>query len=399
MPRLPFNLSLLHCPDFSAQIYNEHRARFVNANVTDDQAAVLLTEFWRADNELQIQQWEDQILQDMADDDAERHQHQLAAAADDLLIAQEQENLLREERKRNRSKYIAIPDRPMPAVTPIYPSEYAVKKMEKVAYVELWYYTNDGLDDAARSHSATEDEAMVIGRNPDGSASWIPAAAARESKKILDNRDISWDSFTQAAPRMLVAMTNAGWPMGRVAMLGAFWGNLQTHELRRSQNPLDQKTLLMYQAKHHLQWHMAITSTDGAYNLSILDERRMRTIREEVYWSDRAQKDNARDCELTPMPYALQQHTHFPFHMPPHILVQCVICHLDAPCALPSPSPPPCFHVVPRTPNAPRACQFAPRASLPRSRHALPAIPASAPHAPPFFHALVTPRPAHRSSL
>jgi hypothetical protein len=58
---------------------------------------------------------------------------------------------------------------------------------------------------------------------------------------------------------MLVAMTNAGWLMEHVVMLGAFWGNLQTHELRRSQDRLDQKTLLMYQAKHRLRWHFAIT--------------------------------------------------------------------------------------------------------------------------------------------
>ena len=139
---------------------------------------------------------------------------------------------------------------------------------------------------------------MVMGRGADGSPFWVSAAAARESKKILDDKDISWDNFTQAVPRMLVAMTNAGWAMERVVMLGQFWGNLQTHELRRSQDPLDQTTLLAYQAKHRLQWHMAIASPGGAYNLAIIDENCMRAIREEVYWKSRAQKDNARDCEF-----------------------------------------------------------------------------------------------------
>jgi hypothetical protein len=137
MPRLPFDLSLLHCPDFAAPVYNEHRAWFVNTNITDDQAAALLTEFWRANNELQIHQWEDQVLQDVAAGFAKQDQHRLEAINDNLLIAQEQENLAREDRKKNKNKYITISDRPMPAVTPMYPSEYAVKRMEKGAYVEL----------------------------------------------------------------------------------------------------------------------------------------------------------------------------------------------------------------------------------------------------------------------
>ena len=246
-----------------------------------------------------MRQWEDQNIQDIEANAAELARQRLEEQNNDLLLAQEQENLAKEERKKNRNKYLPIPDCPMPAVTPIFPSEYAVKKMEKGLYVELWYYTNDGLDDAARSHSSADDEAMVMGRNADGSPLWVSAAAARESKKILNDKDISWDDFTQAAPQMLVAMTNANWAMERVIMLGQFWGNLQTHELRRSQDLLDQTTLLVYQAKHRLQWHMAIASPGDAYNLAIIDEARMRAIREEVYWKNRARKDNARDCEFS----------------------------------------------------------------------------------------------------
>ena len=139
MPRLPFDPSLLLCPDFAAPAYAEHRARFVNAEVTDERAAALLTDFWRADNELQMRQWEDQNIQDIEANAAELARQRLEEQNYDLLAAQEQENLAKEERKKNRNKYLPIPDRPMPAVTPIFPSEYAVKKMEKGLYVELWY--------------------------------------------------------------------------------------------------------------------------------------------------------------------------------------------------------------------------------------------------------------------
>jgi hypothetical protein len=359
----------LHCPDFAAPAYDEARALFVNNNVTDEQAAALLTQFWQADNNLHRQQWVDQNVQDLADNDAEIARQRLEAQENDLLFAREQENLAKEEMKKNRNKYIQIPDRPMPAVTPIFPSEYAVKKLEKGLYVELWYYTNDGLDDAARSHSAAGDEAMSLLHGADGSITWVSAATVRESKKILDDKDISWDNFTQAVPRMLVAMTNAGWTMERVVMLGQFWGNIQTHELRRSQDPLDQSTLLAYQAKYRLQWHMAITAPGGAFNLAIIDEGRMRAIRDEVYWKDRLQKDNARDCTSffshSRLKTACSLHC---FHI---LDTQPINLNAHPPCIVPC-APSPC-HAPPSPHPAPCATAYL--------RHAL--LPSSLRHAPP----------------
>jgi hypothetical protein len=299
MPRLAFDPSLARCPDFATPLYDPARARFVNANTTDEQAAILLTEFWQTNNDLERQQWADQVNQDLADQAAQLLQEQDDDHHAALLAAQEQDALQREEMKKNRAKYIPIPNRAMPAVTLIFPAAYAVKKMERGQYVELWYYTNDGLHDAARSQYSDDDEAMVLSRNPDGTSSWVSAAASRESKKIIDDKNLHWDDFAQAVPRMLVAMENSGWPGERIAMLAGFWGNLQTHELRSSINPLDQRTLLAYQAKHRRQWHAAITSPNGAYNISIIDESRMRATREEIYWEDRNKRDNERDCQYT----------------------------------------------------------------------------------------------------
>jgi len=80
-----------------------------------------------------------------------------------------------------------------------------------------------------------------------------------------------------------------------VAMLAKFWGNLQVHELRSSRDPLDQKTLLVYQAEQRRLWHLAITSPRGAYNLSRINEEIMKKTREKVYWDDRRVKDYERD--------------------------------------------------------------------------------------------------------
>ena len=152
----------------------------------------------------------------------------------------------------------------------------AVRKMDKGLYVELWYYTNAGLDEAVCNSSTVDDKAMVILRLPNGGTSWVPAAAAKTASGVTDDRNILWEDFCQAAPRMIVAMEEADWPHDRVDMMAKFWGNLQVHQLRSTRDPLDQKTLIVYQAEQRRLWHIAVSSPQGAYNLSCINEDIMR---------------------------------------------------------------------------------------------------------------------------
>ena len=199
---------------------------------------------------------------------------------------EEAEALRKDEMKKNKSKYIPIPDRDVPLVARVVASNYAVRKMEKGLYVELWYYTNAGLDEAFRNSNTVDDEAMMMVRLPNGSTSWIPVASSRTSSYVTEDRNILWEDFCQAAPHMIVAMEEADWPQEHVAMLAKFWGNLQIHELRSSRDLLDQKTLIVYQAEQRRLWHLAISSPQGAYNLARINEEIMRKTRDKVYWDE-----------------------------------------------------------------------------------------------------------------
>ncbi|KAF8808317.1 hypothetical protein BYT27DRAFT_7052043, partial [Phlegmacium glaucopus] len=182
-----------------------------------------LKDIWTAGNQADRVKWRQQIDDD---NDALAELNRVQSEADLLRVQTEiteAEALRKEEMKKNKNKYAPIPDR------------------------DLWYYTNAGLDDALRSSNTIDDEAMVMLRRPDGSSSWVPSASARDATRVLDDKDISWEDFCQAAPRMIIAMEQADWPLDRVTMLAKFWGNLQIHELRSSRDPLDQKTLILYQ--------------------------------------------------------------------------------------------------------------------------------------------------------
>ena len=127
-------------------------------------------------------------------------------------------------------------------------SNFAIRKMEKGLFVELWYYTNAGLDEAFRNSNTTDDEAMVMLCLPNGTTSWVPAAATRMASGVIEDKNILWEDFCQAVPHMIAAMEEADWPQERVAMLAKFWGNLQVHEFRSSRDPLGQKALIVWTA-------------------------------------------------------------------------------------------------------------------------------------------------------
>ena len=299
MPRLQFNPSLLECPDFSSPIYAAVRGPLVNADTTEEQAVQLLKDVWTAGNVADRGIWQTQVDEDEA---LRVEQLRVRTEADELRIQkdiEEAEALRRDDIKKNKSKHVPIPDRDVPTVAPVFASNYAVRKMEKGLYVELWYYTNAGLEEALRNSNTTDDEAMVMLRLPNGFTSWVPAASTRTATAVTDDRNIRWEDFCQAAPRMILTMEEADWPQERVAMLAKFWGNLQIHEFRSSTDPLDQKALLVYQAEQRRLWHLAISSPQGAYNLSRINEEILRKTREKVYWDERHAKDYERDYRVS----------------------------------------------------------------------------------------------------
>ena len=141
MPRFLSDPALvLECPDYASAIFAASRAPFINPNVTEAQAIQLLKDLWTAGNEADKVSWQLQIGEDEA---ARLLQLRIQSEADDLRAqaeVDEAETLRKDELKRNKSKYLPIPDRDVPTVASVIASSYAVGKVEKGLYVELWYY-------------------------------------------------------------------------------------------------------------------------------------------------------------------------------------------------------------------------------------------------------------------
>ncbi|KAG2141113.1 hypothetical protein DEU56DRAFT_941415, partial [Suillus clintonianus] len=205
MPRLHSDPNLNICPDYADGVFADTRLQLTNENINEQQAIAILRNIWQADNNIAKAQWDRQV-----EEDRERQEHV------DRLNDEEQERLehdrreedeatQKEDRKKNKFKYTSIPQRDVPTEPVIIPSSYATCKLDKGDYVELWYFTNAGLDDAKLKTSVSED-AMIMATLAGGETAWVSAASMRNASTIVDDQNLPFEDFCQACPRIISAM-------------------------------------------------------------------------------------------------------------------------------------------------------------------------------------------------
>ena len=141
----------------------------------------------------------------------------------------EKEEQQKEEWKKNKSKFIPIPQRGVPTMPPIIISTIAMQHMDKGNYVPLWYFTNAGLDDASKAFNIIKEDMLLLIKAGDGLMSLVPTLSSKESRNVVEDSNLSWDDFCITAPHMILAMSRSEWTPDRIAMMMEFWLNLNTH--------------------------------------------------------------------------------------------------------------------------------------------------------------------------
>jgi hypothetical protein len=288
--------SSLRCPDFTQDIYMLARANLRNEQVDDAMAAATLAIMWTTINATDQAQYQLQVQEETVQIEACQQEADGALALRAIEEAKEKEEQKKDERRRNKAKYLPVPQRGIPTQSPVIPSAVATRKLDRGDYVPLWYFTNKGIEDASRSFSLVDDDVMVITKKADGTTSLIPASSAKEEKGLIEDQDLSWEEFTIASARMIDAMDKAEWPQDRISMMTAFWGGIQIHPFRSSSSALDRNTLLLYQAEQRKLWHQAIRTPGHGYSLAGINEQLLRETKERLYWIDRERKEKDKEA-------------------------------------------------------------------------------------------------------
>ncbi|KAG1746146.1 hypothetical protein EDB19DRAFT_1826545 [Suillus lakei] len=277
MNRLASDPSLEHCPDFASNIY---------------QAIENLQAVWVVTSNTHKVQWQRQLQEDQA----------AATKQQSLVHGQLQVSCLEgaarqeEDRRQNPLKYIPIPDRSRPPCTihDVLISDFALTRVIEGQYVALYYWTNGGLQaDARFNHRTADNEGMGRSASPGSSTT----AGAAHHARVIPDHSLTAIDFAQAVPRALASFKQCGWEAWRIQMLAAFWQALMCHDYWNSTNPLAERALFVYQDEQRRAWHQAIPLPDGAWDISILDQKEIRMTFDKIYREDQCRRDDEWDLQ------------------------------------------------------------------------------------------------------
>jgi hypothetical protein len=281
-------------PDFASQNYAPFRAALISADRTNDQAAEMLMAAWRTENNQRKLQWAAQLEEAARDQpalppqqqDPERPQQEPAPERPQQEPAPErpQQELDPEHPQQGQGHAPEaqppeaqapqpIPQQPpprppsppsptqpslaKPKINPTQtgraisdhhtprPSSYAIRKLEKFEWIELWYFTSEGCEDALRFDQGAGHDTFTLAKL-DNTVSLRPISAAKASRNALPDENLSWEQIAVAKPLFLFHLTQAQWPAEHVKELATFFIALDSHPHCRL--PKGSQVLLAYQA-------------------------------------------------------------------------------------------------------------------------------------------------------
>ncbi|KIK81067.1 hypothetical protein PAXRUDRAFT_156967, partial [Paxillus rubicundulus Ve08.2h10] len=184
--------------------------------------------------------------------------------ADKLKLAKQ------EERKKYKNKYLPIPNTAVPMETIIIPSAYAMNKLCKGEYCELYYFTNWGLAEDESSLPSLNDDALTLMKSENGTHSFIALSSTKAKALLVKDKDLSWEEVSQANFHMVNAMHQCEWADMCIQMHIDLWLAIETHEWHHNTSPFNKAALLTYQACVHQLWHRTIGSLTS-FDLAILN--------------------------------------------------------------------------------------------------------------------------------
>ncbi|KAJ7059010.1 hypothetical protein C8F01DRAFT_1085467 [Mycena amicta] len=283
MARITRNPNLDVCPDFAGPIFQTARDVITAAdtNKTADDVVAEFTAAWQADWDTKKAAWDVQELADQAArdaaDQAVRDEAAHRRAKLDAEIAAEKKEADKKKPKLNdfdTNKGVSDSIAPRPAA-------FALRKLERYEYIELWYFTREGCTDAAVSaaNKTINEDAFALAKIDDIVGLRL-AGSFSASKNVVKDCDLTWEQLAFAKNSMLHQMTLLSWPAKHVESLANFWYNLETHPTRSMLH--GDRIVITYQSEVRIEWHEALKRDQG-FNIAHINDSLMRRASDKIW--------------------------------------------------------------------------------------------------------------------
>ena len=157
------------------------------------------------------------------------------------------------------------PDLTISAKMPYSPLPFAIDRVAAMEYVELWYFTSEGILDASKIALTTSDETIGLLKTDTGLAIQ-PIKASRPSQNAILDESLSWEQIMTARHNILDAASK--WPEEHRISMAGFYMSLEALKATGS-NP---RVLILYQAVARRQWHTTLKRQGESFNIAKISQ-------------------------------------------------------------------------------------------------------------------------------
>ncbi|KAF8137034.1 hypothetical protein EV363DRAFT_1445946 [Boletus edulis] len=235
-------------PDFAAAPYQVVQEALVNAIVENDEQAIAhLADAWDADHDQRIADWN--AAREAQNQEGRPGQPQQPPNAPNALENVNNDeagtDVVDSEKKKPKiSDFNA--ERPPPSVIIPRPPQYAIQKISTFEYIELWYFSTEGCNEASHNQRSHADDTFGITAVHD-LLTLRPVASVKASHNACADCDLSFSQFLQAKNNFLHHIKQVSWPDKHVDALAEFFWNLDNHPMRLNEN--GETIILLYASR------------------------------------------------------------------------------------------------------------------------------------------------------
>lgn len=323
------------------------REALISQGNTADEALEILRKSWRDQHQRRLQAWNEHLEQQQQEQDRERG---LGRGEDPPP-------------NPPPSDKPAWTGRPTPNFLDVRPARHVLKRLEKREYVELWYFTMAGCQDAAaRDLAAPQDTFNLV--STDNGLLLQDTEAATGSSRVVKDELLSYQEWAEGNHRLIDCMEQLGWDVYEVEELSMFFVHLDLHPLKSE--PYGLQAILRYQDRVRRDWTSCL-KIGKAYAISSINTTLLNDYHRQISNEVQAQNNVCALAKLknpsTDRRFLLSFFTHTPY-APPRSICSCSAPYASAP-----------LHMLPLRSICSRSAPYAPaplHALLLRSIYTLP---------------------------
>ena len=233
-------------PDFLAEQYLQAREELINLGVPEDAIVNVLRQAWGANRQVRHEAWAAD-RERRAQDEPQQNDRPPEGNGPPDLDDDDDDAQPKGQKAKAFPQGVTVPDAESPR-----PSEYARQKIAKGEYVELWYFSREGLAEAAQPTTSTSNDTFGIVTGDLGAVQLCPVATTKASKNALPDEALSWDQVSFGSKVYMGALKNGKWSDSHIKALINFFSNLDFQRTHLTSIP--DKVFVEYQATVRREW-------------------------------------------------------------------------------------------------------------------------------------------------